>query len=142
MGQVPGMNWAIPMAPAGETMVGSKPDSWYSCAASRDGVSSGHMCPYFCMRAASAAGTVPVAMLPSAWTEELPSATPIVPTATAPMRRKGVATTATPATTALRIRVRPPAPRIGSDHRIKRRLDVWRSRNQESDTLGLLKLPP
>ena len=26
-GQVPGMNWAIPMAPAGETIVGLKPDS-------------------------------------------------------------------------------------------------------------------
>ena len=32
---VPGMNWAIPSAPAGDTMPGSKLDSCASCAASR-----------------------------------------------------------------------------------------------------------
>ncbi len=39
---VPGMNWAIPIAPTGDRARGLKPDSWCNWAASRAGVTSAH----------------------------------------------------------------------------------------------------
>ncbi len=41
VGQVPGMNWAMPCAPTAETARGLKPDSWASWAASSAGLSGG-----------------------------------------------------------------------------------------------------
>ncbi len=40
MAQVPGMNWAIPIAPTAERAFGLKPDSWCSWAASTAGDTS------------------------------------------------------------------------------------------------------
>jgi hypothetical protein len=59
VGQVPGMNWLMPSAPAGLTASGCQPDSCSICAAMTEGAAAAQRAPACRTRATYCAGTVP-----------------------------------------------------------------------------------